>query len=97
MKNIFMIAAMALISSASFAQPFTAKGSETRFYYAPYTAEAAEAQMWKSALDSCKSNDATSNALPVKVSDLSMTEHAYLVTVSAQFLCFSADKGEIEK
>jgi len=68
MKNIFMIAAMTLIS------------------YAPYTAEAAEALMWKSALDSCKSNDPTSNGLPVKISELSRTEQAYVVTVSAQFL-----------
>jgi hypothetical protein len=92
MKKAFGFILMSAVSTGALATPFTVERSETAYYYTGKAAEAAEAQLWKAALDSCGSLLPNSNHLPLRVSEVRVKRASpSLFTASAEFECESAD------
>lgn len=82
-----------LASSTTFASTFTVKTSETKYYYAGMASEAAEAKMWKSALNICQKSSSTT--LPIRVSEIAfIKERAFVESASAQFICLDPEGRE---
>lgn len=96
MKSILIFSVMGFITSSSFAATFTAKGSETLYYYQLSTSGAAEAKMWKSALAICSKSDTRESILPIRISETAIItdEQSAIITASAQFKCVDAEGRE---
>lgn len=95
MKSALIFLITALVSSTAFSSTFTVKASETLYYYAGSASQAAEAKLWKSALDICQKGDSNSGVLPIRISEvIHLKESSYLVSASAQFQCMDAEGRE---
>lgn len=69
---------------------FKIKETETKYYYPTHSKEAAEAALWKSALEACK----VQGGIPIHLKQIHIIEDKFRATATGDFECLEASEIE---